>query len=160
MKRFAGAASQVNRIATKLFGMAIAAVLLLSGCMSTESAGTRARGTSADCFFARALSDWRPLDDSNLIIFVSGRRPYHVELVRPAMNLSGNVQIGVYDRDGRVCAFGGDAIIVDGFMPERIAIRSIRELTDDELQVVYARFGISPPIVVETESVELPPPAD
>ena len=137
---------------------AVAIVAFLSACTSVESTSAGARSSYNDCFFARALSDWRSLDNSNLILFASGRRPYHVELTRPAMSLSSNIQIGVYDRDGRICPFGGDAIIVDGFMPERITIRSIRQLTEDQLLEVYQQFGIRPPVVVETEAVELEQP--
>ena len=46
----------------------LAAALLSSGCATTEpgtSAGTTSRFN--DCFFARTLSDWRPLDDENLM---------------------------------------------------------------------------------------------
>ena len=111
-----------NRSLVRLSAAAIGAVILLAGCTSIESAGTGARTTYNDCFFAVSLSDWRPLDNSNLILFATGRRPYHVELMRPAMSLSSNVEIGVYDRDGRICPFGGDAIIVDSIMPERITI--------------------------------------
>jgi len=135
-------------------GAFFVAVLALQGCAGTAAvSGTRA--TYDDCFFASTLRDWRPLDDQNLILFANGRRPYHVELVRPAMALSFNVMIGVYDRDGRVCPYGGDAIIVDGFMPERIAIRSMRRLTDAQLDEVYVEFGISAPPVIDTEEVEI-----
>jgi len=140
----------------KRFTMALAAAAALGACASVDEAATGARSTADDCFFAGTLRDWRPLDNSNLILFANGRRPYHVELMQPAAGLSFNVTIGVYDRDGRVCPYGGDAIIVDGgFMPERIAIRSMRELTDEELDAVYVQFGIRPPAVVESVPVEL-----
>ena len=136
--------------------MALVAAAALSACASIDETSSEARTTFDDCFFAGTLRDWRPLDNSNLILFASGRRPYHVELMRPAAGLSFNVSIGVYDRDGRVCPYGGDAIIVDGgFMPERIAIRSMRQLTDEELDAVYIQFGIRPPAVVESVPVEL-----
>jgi hypothetical protein len=135
-----------------------AAVVLLLG-MLTGGAGSSTsaapRDTYNDCLLARTLRDWRPLDDENLLLFGAGRRAYLVELFRPAMSLGFNVMIGVYDRDGRICPYGGDAIVVDGPMPERIPIRSIRRLSDDELDEVYVRFGIRPPIVVEGDEVEL-----
>jgi hypothetical protein len=137
----------------------IAAVALagaLCACAQTPAtSGAEGSSTYDDCFFASALHDWRPLDDENLILFASGRRPYHVELVRPAMGLSFAVTIGVYDRDGRICSFGGDAIIVDGVIPDRITIRSIRRLTDAQLDELYVQFGIRAPVVIETEEVDL-----
>ena len=48
--------------------------------------------------------------------------------------------------------YGGDDIIINnGFMRERIPIRSMRRLSDEELDEVYVRFGIRPPAVVDTE---------
>jgi hypothetical protein len=37
-------------------------------------------------------------------------------------------------------------------MPDRIAIRSIENLSDDELDAVYVRFGIRAPAVIDTET--------
>jgi hypothetical protein len=140
----------------KRFATALTAGAMLSACATVDVTDASARATFDDCFFASTLRDWRPLDNSNLILFANGRRPYHVELMRPASGLSFNVAIGVYDRDGRVCPYGGDSIIVDGgFMPERIAIRSMRQLTDEELDSLYVQFGIRPPAVVESLPAEL-----
>jgi Family of unknown function (DUF6491) len=138
---------------------AIGAVLLtaasaaLVSCATAPSEPRAASSRADDCFFTRSLRDWRPLDNSNLLLFTTGRTPYLVELFRPAMGLSFNIMIGVYDRDGRVCPDGRDAIIVNGAIPDRIPIRSMRRLTDEELDEVYVRFGIRPPAVVETEPV-------
>lgn len=132
---------------------ALAAAFAAVGACAQSAATTRS--SADDCFFASTLRDWRPLDDENLVLFGSGRTPYHVELFRPAMGLSFNVMIGVFDRDGRICPYGGDAIIVDGAVPDRIPIRSIRRLTDDELDELYVQFGVRAPAIVATDEVEL-----
>jgi hypothetical protein len=133
----------------------VTAVAALGGCAGSAATSATTRSTAADCFFASTLRDWRPLDDANLVLFGSGRTPYHVELFRPAIGLSFNVMIGVYDRDGRICPYGGDAIIVDGAMPDRVPIRSIKRLTDEQLDELYVQFGVRAPAVVTTEEVEL-----
>jgi hypothetical protein len=138
---------------------AAALLAALTGCASTGAPSTGAPSTGApatynDCLYARSLRDWRPLDDEHLLLFGPGRTAYLVELFRPAMRLGFNIMIGVYDRDGRICPYGGDAIIVDGPMPERIPIRSMRRLTAEQLDEVYVQFGIRPPAVVEQEGVE------
>jgi hypothetical protein len=140
----------------------LAIASLLSACADMGAAGTQPRATTPDdCFFARTLSDWRPLDDTHLILFASGRRPYLVELVQPATGMSFDFAIGVYDRDGRVCPYGGDSIIVDnGIGPERVTIQSMRRLSDEDLEAVYVEFGVRPPVVVESVPVELEPPED
>jgi hypothetical protein len=129
------------------------AALPLAACAAAPQASDQPRTSRGnDCLFSVAVRDWRPLDDQNLILFSSGRVPYHVTLMRPAMGLDYDIMIGVYSRDGNICPYGGDAIIVDSPIPERISIRSIRRLNDDQLTQVYAEFGIIPPEVVnETE---------
>jgi Family of unknown function (DUF6491) len=131
----------------------VAAVMSAAGCATSEpqSRNTVSAQTYNDCIYGRMLTDWRPLDRQNLILFAGGHQAYHVVLFSPAMGLDFSVMIGVYDRDGRICPYGGDAIIVDGPIPERIPIRSIRRLTDAELDELYVQFGISKPkIVTET----------
>jgi Family of unknown function (DUF6491) len=141
---------RLGQIGVTLFAAASAALVACAAAPPAPPAPSASSSRGDDCFFTRSLRDWRPLDNSNLLLFTTGRTPYLVELFRPAMGLSFNVMIGVYDRDGRVCPYGGDAIIINGIMPERIPIRSMRRLTDDELDEIYVRFGIRPPVVVET----------
>lgn len=134
-----------------------AAALVTAACATTSSTPPQTtRSSGSDCFFASTLRDWRPLDDENLILFAQGRRPYHVELVRPATNLSRNARIGVYDRDGSICAAGGDAIVIDGAIPDRIRIGSLRRIERGELDALYTEFGIRTPVVIDAEEVELP----
>jgi hypothetical protein len=131
-----------------------ATAALTAGCATSGTTPATARPTYNDCIFARTLSDWRPLDDQNLILFGNGRRPYLVELVRPIPGLDFNFMIGVYDRDGQICPFGGDAIIVRGVMPETVSIRSMRRLTDEQLDDIYVQFGVRPPEVVDVDPAD------
>jgi hypothetical protein len=126
--------------------------LTLLACAAAPTAERSADGVQPifdDCLFAISLRDWRPLDDRNLLLFANGRRAYHVQLFRPAPDLRFDVMIGVYDDDGMICPYGGDAILTDGPMPDRVPIRSIKRLSDDELDAVYVRFGVRPPAVIE-----------
>lgn len=133
----------------------LAALAVSAGCVSAaprEKSAATARvptKTYNDCIFGRMLTDWRPLDKQNLILFAGGHQAYHVVLAIPAMQLDFSDAIGVYDRDGRICPYGGDSIIIRGAMPERISIRSIKRLTDAELDELYAQFGISTPKIIE-----------
>lgn len=126
----------------------------ICACATTAGSGGTSRATYDDCFFAATLHDWRPLDDENLVLFANGRRPYHVELAMPAFGLTYDVRIGVYDRDGRICPYGGDSIVVNGIIRERIPIRSMRRLTDEQLDALYVQFGIETPAVIEVTEVE------
>jgi hypothetical protein len=136
-------------------GVSTALVITFAACAQTGQA-TRKQPEPVhnDCMFARTLRDWRPLDDEHLLLFGPGHTAYLVQLVRPAIDLSFNDFIGVYDRDGSICPFGGDAVVIGGPMPERISIRSMQRLDDAQLDEVYVKFGIKPPKVVTEEPVE------
>jgi hypothetical protein len=144
------------RVITILFTLGVIPMMIWA-CATTG--GNNGEGEASqlayerfdDCFFASTLSDWRPLDDENLVAFTMGRRPYHVRLFRPAFNLSFQQTIAFYDRDGRICPF--DEVVVDGVMTDRIQITSIRQLTDEQLNELYIEFGIrAPEVIVAPES--------
>jgi hypothetical protein len=163
----------MDRFIKAALGLCIVAVL--GGCESLAATGS-ATGVSSsysnnssssdsssykdnryynDCFFAASLSDWRPLDDRHLIMFAPRRRPYLVELARPVPGLSYEYMIGVYDRDGQICPYGGDSIIVDGLFREQVRIVSMRRLSEDEVDDVLTEFGINPPAVVSVSEVDV-----
>lgn len=94
------------------------------------------------------IRDFEALDDQNLIIHGAGSRAYHVVLPTPVINLDREFSIGVLDAalgavapDGRICPYGGDAIIVEGPITERVPIRSIESLTVEQLEALRVRFG-------------------
>lgn len=125
------------------------ATLALSACATSGgNAGTFA--SDNDCFFARSMSDWRPLDNRNLLVFTGRRTAYHVQLSMPTTALRARDTIAFLDRDGRICPYGGDAIVVNDFMQNRITIASIRRLNEGTLEDVYRQFGISRPEIIET----------
>ncbi len=129
-------------------------VVFLAGCASTDAkdellpygAKEIDRTVYNHCFYANSVSDWKPLDNENLIIFAPGRRAHHVQLVRPSFNLRSTIGISFSDRDGRICPYGGDAIVIGGGVtPERINIRSIKRISDGELVYLYDQFDITRP---------------
>ncbi len=130
------------------------ATLALTAC-ATPGENQAAFGSDNDCFLARIVTDWRPLDSRNLIVFTGRRAPYHVELSRESTNLRFRDRIAFTDRDGRICPFGGDSIVINGAMPDRISISSIRRLSEGELEDVYLQFGIRRPEIIETPEDEV-----
>ncbi len=125
------------------------ATLALSACATSGgNAGTFA--SDNDCFLARVVSDWRPLDNRNLLVFTGRRTAYHVQLSMPTTGLRARDTIAFLDRDGRICPYGGDAIVVNDVMQNRITIASIRRLNEGALEDVYRQFGISRPEIIET----------
>jgi hypothetical protein len=138
------------RSLTALLG--VAAALSVSACASTASGVSSSRTgflTYDDCFFSNSVTDWRPLDNMNLVVFTGARRPYHVQLSMRSMSLRYEDTIAFTDRDGRICPFGGDSIVVNGAMPDRIPIASIRRLTETQLEDLYRSYNIIGPEIIE-----------
>ena len=146
---------RIDKLATGTALLASLGALLVSLPAAAQAGKTKTKAAAAetynDCMFARTLRDWRPLDNEHLLLFGPGHTAYLVELVRPAIGLSFNISIGVYDRDGNICPYGGDSIVILGPMRDRISIRSMKRLDDAELDEVYVKFGIRPPKVVKAE---------
>lgn len=141
-----------------LAAFAFAGMALVSASCATGSAGGadtldstgsetaavetgRGGGLPSDCFFNNTVRDFTTLDNRNLIIHGAGRRAYHVVLASPSFDIEHEYRIGIYDRDGRVCPYGGDAIIVQGAITERISIRSIEAIDETQLENLLVRFG-------------------
>jgi hypothetical protein len=134
----------------RLFVAALAATLA-GACASTQSSsgGSSAFLNYDDCFFARSMTDWRPLDNRNLVVFTGARRAYHVQLATPSMGLRFDDTIAFTDRDGRICPYGGDSIVINGLVPDRIPIASIRQLDEGQLEMLYRSYNIAGPEVIE-----------
>jgi hypothetical protein len=115
------------------------AVVGLSACATGNEASGRIPSGGDDCFWAGSIHDWKTVDDQTLIVWSPSRNcPYLVELARRCLSVRFTEELGFYDRDGRICPFGGDAIIVPGPAGDRCTIASIRRLTPEELEIRLA----------------------
>ncbi len=97
---------------------------------------------SNQCVFFRTLYDWRPLNNTSLIVWAPSRsHPYHIQLDKPCFGLKFAHTIGFTSRDSRLCGFGGDAVLVEsgGGLPDRCPIGSITELTEESLKSLLAQ---------------------
>ena len=90
-----------------------------------------------ECVFFRSIYDWRAIDRYNLILWAPSRRsPYRVQLNRSCDGLRYTDTIAFSSNlDGRLCAFGGDAVVVDH---DRCPIGAITKLTQEELDFLLA----------------------
>jgi hypothetical protein len=112
------------------------AVLLLglAGCASIEGGGAQIPSGGNDCFWATSIYDWRAVNDSSIVVWSPGKRcPYLVEFALRCNGIRFTDGIVFDDRDGRICPFGGDAVIVPGPGGDRCSIASIRRLSPAEL---------------------------
>jgi len=113
-----------------------------------SSASNRSGSLSTDCIMSRSVRDYETLDDQNLVIYGTGSSAYHVVLTTRSINLGSEYEIGVLDAalggvtDDRICPYGGDAIIIDGPIVERIRILSIERLDPAALEALKVQFGV------------------
>jgi len=136
-----------------------AAAVVLSGCVATGDAGQRgietSRSVGTDCFTVSLARDFRYLDDRNLIVFVSARQPYHLELAPSCIGLRGEFEIALRARNDRMCGFAGDAVFVDGAIAQRCPVLSVTRLDENALQGLLVQFDLAEP-ASEGVVVEIP----
>ena len=108
-----------------------------------------------DCISQSSIRDYQVLDESNLIITEGVKRKYHVVLTRRAFGLRSTWRIGFHSMSGRVCANSADLIFNDGLTgPESVRVRSIRQLSPEDLDDLLIRFGKKEPDVEQAPAQE------
>lgn len=131
----------------------------LASCAATSNGtdedGVADRPRRSDCIHEPSIRGYRVLDEQNLIVEASGRRSYHVVLMRRAFGLRSSWGI-VFDSPGsRVCEKFSEIIFEDHFDGDSIRISKIYELTPEEEEDLLIRFGKKEPEIKQT-----PAPAD
>lgn len=99
----------------------------------------------SDCIWIRTIRDYTVLDDRNLLIWSSGKRPYFVRLATPPWGLRSTFQIGTVSRDDQLCPYGGDELVFGSTRRDRARIASIRRVSKDEAEWLLVRFGKKEP---------------
>lgn len=99
-------------------------------------------GNGADCVFG-SVRDFSVLNDEALLLYTTARnRAYYVEVTGICPGLRSAFQLGFEDRDGRLCGYGLDAIIIaGGAFSERCPISRIHKLEDGDIARVLEHYG-------------------
>lgn len=91
-----------------------------------------------ECMFFRTIYDWRALDPYNLIVWFNNRNtPRHIELETACYSARFVDTIAFTSRDNRLCAFGGDSVIIGDM---QCSIGALNKLTPDEADALTAKF--------------------
>ena len=111
--------------------------------------------SGSDCISIRTIRDYTPLDRSTLLIEGAGKRKYLVTLIGPSFELRSSMGIGVASRDGWLCPYGGDTIVVDSLNREHLNIRGISRVNAEQAEDLLIRYGkkVAP-------TIENPTPAE
>jgi hypothetical protein len=108
----------------------------------------------SDCISIRTIRDYTALDDKNLLIWASAKRPYFVRLFSPTWGLKTSFQLGTVSRDDRLCPYGGDALVFDSAGRDTARIASIRRVSPEEADWLLVRFGKKDPAEDQTPAPE------
>jgi len=122
---------------------------VMAGCATSDEARSGAAEDmdygGSDCILIRTIRDYTPLDDTNLLIWGPAKRGYHVTLFRPAFELGSSFRMGFSSRDDQLCPFGGDGIVVGSLAREKIGIRSISRVSEEQAEQLLIRYGRKEP---------------
>lgn len=130
-------------------------VLFSSSLLACAAPGEPSEDTSLadervgrDCISQSSIRDYQVLDESNLIVTEGVKRKYHVVLAHRAFGLRSTWQIGFRTIGSRICANSADLVYNDGLAgPERVTVRSVRQLSPEDLDDLLVRFGKKEPDV-------------
>lgn len=142
------------RIAVALTLVGTAFMMAISGCTTRSAAADKpaAKRNDSECVFSSSVNDYQPLDNERLIVWAPGRKqPYLLTLSFPSSDLKWGMQLGFEDRDrnGSICGYGFDSVIIPNGMPDRITIGSMTKITPQEakayLESARKKPGKKPP---------------
>lgn len=102
-------------------------------------------GRGSDCIWLRTVRDYTALDDRHLLIRGTGKRNYLVTLLNRSFDLKSSMGLGFSSRDDQLCPYGGDAIVLEGLSREKVRIRAISQLDDEQAEEIMIRFGQKEP---------------
>lgn len=112
---------------------------LLVACAAGGPASPQANDLS-ECFWADSIYDWRAIDDQHMIVWSPSKHcAYLVAFSMRCHGLRFTDEIAFKDRDGRICPYGGDAVIVPGPNSSRCAIATISRMTSEEVDIALKR---------------------
>jgi hypothetical protein len=112
--------------------VALIACVFVGGCQSAGQRDTGMLSKKGICLNAMSLGDWQVQDDEHVLLWSESREwAYRLTLTKPLPGLRFEEIMSVIDtnRDGRICAFGGDAILTRECSGVPVAIAEIDRLS-------------------------------
>ena len=87
-----------------------------------------------DCIFLKTLYDWKVIDPYHMIVWAPNRKTaYLIEFDVLCSEARFAHLIAFTGRDGRLCGFGKDSVVIPGPIPKRCPIGAIYPLTESDL---------------------------
>jgi hypothetical protein len=123
---------------------ALLAAYVLTGCAQQPAVQPASAASSGrECFSARNVSGFSPVDDNTVDVQVGSRRWFRLELAGVCPNVNWTTGVAVVARSGGsfICQ-GLDAEVIvpnPGLGPQRCLVSSVRRLSDAEVQALRRR---------------------
>jgi hypothetical protein len=131
----------------------------VAACAGNSDSANGARSESFGlpaCFSKNQVSDFRPLDRSNLVVYAPSRASaYHVQIIPTSIELQSANTIAFSSRGSRICGYAGDAVLLGEGRATRNSITRVTRLDEAGLQALLDGFtgNGTDPDIDETESV-------
>lgn len=132
------------RAPTALPAVALAA-LALAGCAETASRagdGAQARaGRGRECFTPREVTNFAAVDDRTVNVRVGANRVFALDLLGPCPDIDWSQRLAIKAEGSSWICRGIDATIIapSTLGPQRCAVRTLRQLTPQEIAALPAR---------------------
>jgi hypothetical protein len=125
----------------RILSAALCACVFVAGCQSGGQRDTGALPNQGICVNAMSVGDWQVQDDEHVLLWAESREwAYRLTLTRPLLGLRFEEIMSVIDtnRDGRICAFGGDAVLTRECSGVPVTIAAIDRLSIADTQTAIA----------------------
>lgn len=130
----------------RTFGILAVAVAtsLIASCANlpndTDSGRERLRGS--DCFSSDRVSDYKAISKDLLLVWSPNRHcAYAVGIGIGCSGIRSASGIAFSDRDGRICGFPDDKVILAGAFSEDCSITAVEKLTPERLLILAPKYA-------------------
>jgi hypothetical protein len=122
--------------------ISLIATVSVIGCAAGQSA-TSQSGSVAEasdrsgCFYWRQVTDFDPLDRSNLIVYAPGKASaYRVSISPPSRSLPSANHIAFSSRSNRICGHAGERLLIGSSTELGFSVTQVYPLSKTDLQAL------------------------
>ena len=146
----------------RLLSLVPVVVCLLAACAATETPPSEVRQEEAlpfelppvsnKCVFMGRVRGFSVIDERHIVLEETAKRVFLVRLNNRCPGIRTATRIGVASRDGQLCGYRAETIVLPGAVPTRCGVLSLHEGRKGQ-------FRVGPgPFPVESEEEVIQPP--
>ena len=122
--------------------ISLTASVSVIGCTAGQNAKPQSEASAeasdrSGCFYWRQVTDFDPLDRSNLIVYAPGKSSaYRVSISPPSRALPSANYIAFSSRSNRICGYAGDKLLVGSGAELGFSVTQVYPLSKTALQAL------------------------